>query len=153
MRNTLTSLAFALLIASAPVLAADPPATSAKPLPAWEQLTPAQREALTAPIRDRWNTQPDERARMLERAQRWQQMTPEQRKRARHGMQRWESMSPEQREQTRALFAKMRTLDDAQRRDLKAKWRAMSPEERKAWVQANPAPADMPPGPPPRDRD
>ena len=79
MRNTLTCLAFALMIASAPVLAADPPvaptAPTATPLPAWEQLTPAQRETLLAPIRDRWNTQPDERARMLERAQRWQQMT------------------------------------------------------------------------------
>ena len=152
MRNVLTSLAFALMIASAPVLA-DPPAapaaTAAKPLPAWEQLTPAQRDALIAPIRDRWNTQPDERTRMLERAQRWQQMTPEQRQRARHGMQRWESMSPEQREQTRALFAKMRTLDEAQRKDLKAKWRAMSPEEHKAWVQANPAPPEKD-GPPQR---
>jgi hypothetical protein len=27
----------------------------------------------------------------------------------------------------------------------------MTPEERRVWVQANPAPADMPPGPPPRD--
>ena len=151
MPNPLTSLAFALMIASAPVLAADPPAAPAKPLPAWEQLTPAQRDALIAPVRDRWNTQPDARARMFERAQRWQQMTPEQRQRARHGMQRWESMSPEQREQTRALFAKMRTLDEPQRKELKAKWRAMSPDERRAWVQANPPPADMPAGPPPRD--
>jgi hypothetical protein len=152
MRRTLPSrvLAIALLIASAPLFAADPPAT-AKPLPAWEQLTPAQRETLIAPMRDRWNAQPDDRTRMLERAQRWQQMTPEQRQRARHGMQRWEGMNPEQREQTRALFAKMRTLDEPQRKALKAKWRAMTPEERRVWVQANPAPADMPPGPPPRD--
>ncbi len=152
MRRTLPSrvLALALLIASAPLFAADPPAP-AKPLPAWEQLTPAQRETLIAPMRERWNAQPDERTRMLERAQRWQQMTPEQRQRARHGMHRWESMTPEQREQTRALFAKMRTLDQPQRKALKAQWRAMTPEERRVWVQANPAPADMPPGRPPRD--
>ena len=142
------ALLLAVLIAAGPAFAADP----ATPMPAWEQLTPAQREMLIAPVRERWNSaQPEDRARMFERAQRWQQMTPEQRQRARHGMQRWESMSPEQREQTRALFAKMRTLDEPQRKALKAKWRTMSAEERRAWVQANPAPADMPPGPPPRD--
>lgn len=141
------ALTFALLASAIPAFAADPPAS---PLPAWEQLSPAQREMLIAPVRERWNTQPDERARMLERAQRWQQMTPEQRKRARHGMQRWEHMSPEQREQMRALYAKMSTLDGEQRKALKAQWRAMTPDQRRAWVKANPAPADLPP-PPPRD--
>lgn len=144
------ALLLALLIAAAPAFATDPVAP-AQAMPAWEQLTPAQREMLIAPVRERWNSaQPEDRTRMFDRAQRWQQMTPEQRQRARHGMQRWESMSPEQREQTRALFAKMRTLDEPQRKALKARWRTMSAEERRAWVQANPAPADMPPGPPPR---
>ena len=144
LRPTLT---LALLASAIPAVAADPPASA---LPAWEQLTPAQRETLIAPVRERWNTQPDERARMLERAQRWQQMTPEQRKRARHGMQRWEHMSLEQREQMRALYAKMSTLDQEQRKALKAQWREMTPDQRRAWVKANPAPADLPP-PPPRD--
>ena len=139
----LRATALALLIAATPALAADPPA---KPLPAWEQLTPAQREQLIAPVRERWNTQPDERQRMLDRAQRWQQMTPEQRQRARHGMKRWEDMSPEQREQMRALYAKMRGLDETQRKALKAQWRAMTPEQKRAWVQANPAPPE-PAGP------
>lgn len=142
------ALTLALLATAIPALAADPPAST---LPAWEQLTPAQRETLIAPVRERWNAQPDERARMLERAQRWQQMTPEQRKRARHGMQRWEHMSPEQREQMRALYAKMSTLDEEQRKALKAQWRAMTPDQRRAWVKANPAPAELPPPPPPRD--
>lgn len=144
------ALALALLASAIPAFAADPADPPAGTLPAWEQLTPAQREMLIAPVRERWNTQPDERARMLERAQRWQQMTPEQRKRARHGMQRWEHMSPEQREQMRALYAKMSTLDGEQRKALKAQWRAMTPDQRRAWVKANPAPADLPP-PPPRD--
>lgn len=142
------AMAVSLLAASLPVFAADPPAL----LPTWEQLTPAQRETLIAPMRDRWNSQPDDRQRMLERAQRWEQMTPEQRQHARHGMQRWESMNPEQREQTRALFAKMRTLDEPQRKALKAQWRTMTPDQRREWVKANPAPADMPPGPPPPGR-
>lgn len=136
-----------LLLAAVPALAADP----AKPLPAWDQLTPAQREQLIAPVRDRWNSQPEERQRMLERSQRWQQMTPEQRQRARHGMQRWEHMNPEQREQMRALYGKMRGLDETQRKALKEQWRAMTPEQRRAWVQANPAPPEA--DRPPRDRD
>ncbi|HEY5802641.1 MAG TPA: DUF3106 domain-containing protein [Lysobacter sp.] len=138
-----------LLLGTSTVLADDPPkdstrdpASTAKPLPAWDQLTPAQREQLIAPVRDRWNSQPEERQRMLDRADRWQEMTPDQRQRARHGMKRWEHMSPEQREQMRALYAKMRSLDEPQRTALKAQWRQMTPEQRKVWVQANPAPPD-----------
>jgi hypothetical protein len=116
------------------------PATTA--MPAWEQLSPAQRELLVAPIRERWNANPDERARMYEHAQGWQSMTPEQRARARHGMHRWERMDPERREQMRALFEKMRAMSPEQRKALRDQWRAMSPEQRRAWVQANPPSGD-----------
>lgn len=143
--RALSSLA--LLAAMLPAFAGDP-AAPAPPLPAWEQLTPAERELLIAPVRERWDLQPDERTHMLERAQRWQQMSPEERQRARHGMKRWEHMTPEQREQTRALYAKMRTLDEPGRKALKAQWRAMTPEQRRTWVQANPAPREARP---PRD--
>ena len=69
-------------------------------------------------------------------------------------MKRWEHMSPEQREQTRALYARMRGMDEAGRQALKAQWRQMTPEQRRDWVKANPAPPPgrgMPPPPPPRD--
>ena len=75
---------------------------AATPLPAWDQLTPAQRELLIAPVRDRWNREPEKRARFMAYAERWKSMPPPQRERARHGMQRWEGMTPEQREQARA---------------------------------------------------
>ena len=43
------------------------------PLPDWERLTPQQREALIAPVRDRWNdAPPPQRERMLQHGQRWQ---------------------------------------------------------------------------------
>ncbi|MNR57613.1 hypothetical protein D3C85_1784290 [compost metagenome] len=58
-------------------------------------------------------------------------------------------MSPEQREQMRALYAKMRGMDETQRAALKAQFRAMTPEQRRAWVQANPAPPEQD-GPPQR---
>lgn len=136
-----------LLLAAFPAFAADPAPAS---LPEWDRLGAEQRELLIAPIRERWNASPEDRPRMLEHARRWQQMTPEQRQRARFGLRRWVRMNPEQREQTRALFAKMLTLDEAGRRALKEQWRTMTPEQRRAWVEANPPPRDLPPPPPPR---
>ena len=56
------------------------PARSATALPEWDKLTPAQREAVIAVVRERWNSKPGERERMLQHAQRWRQMTPEQRR-------------------------------------------------------------------------
>lgn len=128
----------------APALASNPPAAV---LPAWEQLSAAQREQLIAPVRERWNAEPARRARMLQHAQRWQQLSPDQRREARHGLQRWEHLNPEQRHQMRALFERMRALDPQQRRALKQRWRQMTPEQQRAWVKANPPTAR--PLPPP----
>ncbi len=140
MKHATLALSLLLLAGGALPLASaqDKPATTAATeLPAWEQLTDAQRTLLLAPLRERWNSRPADRARMLAHAQRWQEMTPEQRQRARHGMHRWEKMDPEHREQMRALFSKMRDMDREERKALRAQWRAMSPEQRKAWVEQN----------------
>lgn len=110
-------------------------------LPAWDQLGVQQREALVAPVRARWDANPDERPRMLEHARRWQSMTPDERSRARKGMRRWEGMSPETRQQMRALHGRLRTLPEAERAALRDRWKAMTPEQRSAWAKANPAPA------------
>lgn len=124
----------ALLSLAPAAMAGSPTAT----LPAWEQLSQAQREQLAAPIRERWNAEPGKRQRMLEHAQRWEAMTPEQRGKARHGMNRWQHLTPVQREQMRALYAAMRDLSEAERRELKARWKRMSAEQRRQWVQSNP---------------
>lgn len=139
---------------AAPAFAAPPPppaGASAANLPKWEQLSQAQREQLIAPMRDRWNNAPEERERMLEHARRWQQMSPDERQDARRGMKRWEHLNPEERGQMRALYGKMRGLDDNARRALMEKWRTMTPDQRRAWVQANPAPPKPEGGRPPRD--
>ena len=137
------------LLCSAPVLAqtapsgvAAPaaPATAARSYPAWEQLSVAEREMLIAPVRERWNSNPQSRARIMEHAQRWQTMTPEQRQKAHRGMKRWGHMTPEQRTQTRALYGQMRNMTPEQRQELRAKWKAMTPAEREAWIKAHPAP-------------
>lgn len=112
-------------------------------LPEWDKLTPQQREMLIAPLRDRWNSAPEQRVRMLEHAQRWQRMTPEQRAQARKGMRRFVHMKPEQREHARALFAKMHGMPPDERRKLVEQWKAMTPEQRQQWVQDNPPPKDL----------
>ena len=111
-----------LAFASAQAFAQSPPPA---PLPAWEQLTPQQREALIAPLRDRWHRKPEDRPHMMERAQ------------ARHGMKRFEGMNPEQRRQARALYGRMKELTPEQRAALRDQWKKMTPEQREAWMQKN----------------
>ena len=120
------------------------PAPAAQPgLPGWDQLTPAQRELLIAPLRERWDANPAERGRMYGHAERWRAMTPEQRARARRGLGHWEHMDPARRREMRALFEKMRTMAPEQRKALRDQWHGMTQAQRNAWVEANP----------PKDRD
>lgn len=107
--------------------------------PDWEQLSPAQREVLVAPLRDRYNSAPaPQRQKMLRHGERWLAMSPAQRDQARKGMRRFEGMSPEQREQARALFGAMRGMPPAQRDALRERWRGMTAEQRRQWVRENP---------------
>lgn len=132
------SYLLALVLALAP-LAAGAQSRGDAPLPAWEQLTAEQRELLLAPVRERWNRSDGEkRAHMLEHARRWQSMTPEQRERARHGMKRWRDLPPVQRHQARALFEHTRAMPEAERKAMIQRWKAMTPEQREAWVEAHP---------------
>ncbi len=105
--------------------------------PEWERLSPAQREAIVAVVRERWNSNPRERGRMLEHAERWQRMTPEQRRSAEEGKRRWEQMSPEQRKEARAAFERGRGLPPAERAELRERLKAMTPEERREWLRTH----------------
>lgn len=136
--------ATALLAATGIAGAQEKAASSAQQaLPAWEQLTPAQRDLLVAPLRERWDANPSDRARMYGHAERWRSMTPEQRTKARRGLGHWEHMDPARRREMRALFEKMRAMTPDQRKALRDQWHAMTPAQRNAWVEANP----------PKDRD
>lgn len=127
-----TTLAMVLLALSATC------AAQSASLPEWDKLTPQQREALIAPVRDRWNdAPPPQRERMLQHGQRWQSMTPEQRELARRGRHRFENMTPAQREQARVLFAQMRSMTPEQRAALRERWGKMTPEQRQEWLKAN----------------
>lgn len=111
--------------------------TTPAALPAWDQLTPTQRELLIAPMRERWNANPESRARMYGHAREWSTMTPDQRQRAHHGMRRWEHMDPKKRDEMRALFHKMRGMTPEQRSVLRNQWHDMSDAQRQDWVKAN----------------
>lgn len=145
MKTALSYSLLGLLLLTGSVLAQSTPAPQA--LPEWDKLTPQQREALVAPVRERWNADPGERPRMLEHAQRWKSMTPEQRKQARKGMRRFEDMNPRQREEARVLFSRMKELPPEQRRKLREDWKNMTPEQRHAWIQKNAPKETKPPLP------
>ncbi len=109
----------------------------AQSMPAWEQLSPTQRDLLVAPVRERWDSNPEMRGRMFEHAQRWRQLSPEQREQAHKGQGRWEAMPSDQRQTMRALFQKTRDMTPEQRRALRKQWRAMTPEQRRAYLGQN----------------
>jgi len=133
------SLVLALALLAPSAFAQQKPAVPAAAPPAWEQLSTADREALVAPLRDRWNNaSPEKRQRMLEHAREWRTMTPEQRKAAREGMKHWSHMDPEKRDEVRALYERTRGMDPEQRKALRKQWPTMTPEQRKAWIDAHP---------------
>lgn len=132
MRNPVTFVIPLMLFASAlPVHA-----QSEGPLPDWDHLAPTQRELLVSPLRERWNASPERRAKMLQHARHWSAMTPQQRAQARTGVDRFQTMSPEQREQARAAFERFRGMAPGDKRALRLRLRAMTPEQRAAWLQS-----------------
>ncbi|RRN56442.1 DUF3106 domain-containing protein [Pseudoxanthomonas sp. SGNA-20] len=137
----LAALLLPTVAAARPAQPAPAPAPAARQaeLPRWEQLSAEQRELLVAPLRDRWNDNPQERARMLERAQRWKELPPEARERARRGMRRFEQMDPEQRQRARAIFEATRQMTPEQRERFRKEWEQMSPAQRQEWLRAHPA--------------
>jgi len=112
------------------------------PLPDWEQLSTEQREQLTAPTRDRWNSAtPEQRTRMLARAEHWQQMEAYQRERISEAIDRWQNLPPLRHHELRALFYHLSTLPKAERSGFMLRWHAMTPEQRREWTEAHPAPS------------
>ncbi len=108
-------------------------------VPAWHELSPRQQEKL-APLRERWDQMPASRRvhalERLERRERWEAMTPEQRERLRQGARNFHELPPELRETARASFQVVRALPEPERRAILARWRALSPEQRRAWLEA-----------------
>lgn len=119
-------------------------------VPTWAELSPQQQERFE-PLRERWDEMPaSRRVRALERAERharWEALTPEQRERLRHGARNFRDLPPELRQKMRASMQRVHQLPEVERRELKQRWRAMDPEQRRKWLEAGgpgvaPPPAD-----------
>ena len=135
----LHSVVFAVMVAFCAPAFAEPQSAPAKPaLGTWDSLTPAQRETLIAPMRARWDDNPGTRAEMMARSQHWVSMSPEERKKAQRGMHRWEKLNPMQRAEAKELYLRMKTMSPEARKALRDQWHSMSPDQRAAWLKANP---------------
>lgn len=132
-KQWMRTLMIGLALAFASATSAAPPAE----LPSWEQLTPEQRETLSAPLRERWNQGAyEQRLRWLQHAKRWQQLTPQERATARQGLRAYRQADPATREKLREVFKNLRGATPEQRASLREKWRSLSPEQRRAWLEA-----------------
>jgi len=130
------------LVCLLPLLLAALPAHAQSPLPEWEALSAEQREHLIAPLRDRWNSaSPEQRTRMLARAERWQQMEPGQRQRISGAIGHLQELPPIRHHELRALFHYLHTLPQSEHAGFMLHWHNMSPEQRREWEAAHPAPS------------
>lgn len=132
--------------------------TAEETLPQWEALSNEQRALLIAPLRERWNANPQARQRMWRHAQRWHELAPHERRRAQRGAHRLEHLNPREREQMRALFERirgmpqqqrhetmllfrhMRYLPHAEREALVQRWHTMTAEQRTQWLRDHTSP-------------
>lgn len=118
-------------------------------VPAWDQLSDQQRQYL-ARFEGEWDRLPaSRRVLALERAERrarWDAMSPEQREKIRKGMRHYRDLAPEQREKLRQAMRVVRALPEAEREALMQRWRAMDPEQRRAWLDAGGPGIAPPPG-------
>lgn len=152
-RRACASLGLALLLVAAPAWAHPPedgqqpshgsirstPVPAGVKVPGWAELSDAQREKL-ASLAPQWDTLPaSRRVRALEhldRKARWAAMTPEQRGKMRKGARNFRDLPPELREKMRLSMAATRALPEPERKNLFRLWRALNPEQRRAWLEA-----------------
>jgi Protein of unknown function (DUF3106) len=146
-----TWLGLVLALASASVLAQQPSAQAsghrtqrlhergvAVPegvrVPAWKELNPRQRTDL-ASFADRWDRLPaSRRVQILERYSRFQSLPPEKQNALREGAVNFQQMTPQQRQKMRESVRVLRTLPPEEQRALRKQWEAMTPEQRRAWL-------------------
>ena len=108
-------------------------------VPRWADLSPDRQQRLER-LRDRWEAMPPaKRVRVLHRLQRhdrWLAHDPAERERLRAGARNFREMPPALKATMRASFVALQRLPEAEREALQARWRALSPEARRAWLEA-----------------
>ena len=103
-------------------------------VPAWNELDDRQRADL-APFAGRWDRLPaSRRVQILERYDRYKSLPPEKQNALREGAINFQQMSPLQRQKMRESLQALRTLPPDEQRALRQQWQAMTPEQRRAWL-------------------
>ena len=121
------------LLGAAGLAAADPTA--------WEQLTPAQRQAL-APLQRDWpSIDANRQQKWIEVATRFPQMSPDERRRLQDRMAEWARLTPEERTRARLQFQETRQLPAEEKRARWEAYQALSEEERRALAERTAPPA------------
>ena len=130
-RATFALAGFALiLLVGTPALAQAPAGG-----PAWNQLSPQQREAL-APLAGQWTTIPAENKRKwLEIADRYPQLSPEGKARMQARMTDFARLTPEQRRTARENFQRAYELPRESRESAVERYRSL-PDDRKKELSA-----------------
>jgi hypothetical protein len=108
--------------------------------PAWDQLSPAQRTALT-PLQGEWDRiEADRKQKWLEVASRFHGMPPEQQARVRERMNDWARKTPAERGEARVNFQQSKKVT---KEDKQARWEAYQalPAEERAALAARAKPA------------
>ena len=127
--------------ASAPAPAAPPRALTR---PAWNDLTPSQREAL-APLEDRWSGfDSARRKKWLEVAQRYPSLSDEGKQRLHERMGEFADMSSQQRRTARENFKRAYELPADQRQALIQEFRELPEDEKRALAEEAARKADTP---------
>lgn len=106
--------------------------------PSWQELTPAQQQAL-APLSTTWDTVSEaQKRKWLALSRNFPKMSPDEQAKLHSRMTDWVALSPQQRTQARLNFGKTRQLSPD---DKKAKWeayQALSAEEKRKLAAGAP---------------
>jgi len=136
--HTLPTLLVALLIGATGLTMAEPPA--------WESLTPAQKQALAPLARDWPSIDSSRKAKWLEVAARFPAMPADERLRLQERMTAWARLSPADRARARLQFQETRLLPAEEKQARWEAYQALSEDQRQTLVQRSRPPAKSAPG-------
>ena len=115
-----------------------PAAKAEHKAPTWEQLTPQQKQLLSA-LEAQWNQETDRLRNSLVRvANKYPKMKPAEQERVRRRITRWASLTPAQREAARRRYKQIKKQPPEKQKEVKKKWEHY--QLRKAQPAATPTP-------------
>lgn len=116
--------------------------------PTWNELTPAQREALS-PLAGMWETLgPERKRKWLEVAAKYPKLTPDAQQRVQQRMGEFAHLSPEQRTTARENFRRAYELPADQRQEKLQRYQELPEDKKRALAEQAAKKQATPPAPP-----